>query len=120
MSGDRRHSVAWAVEILRRQGMPPDEIRAVLVAGEPTLVHRFLELHEERLVERVGEQRRTIASVERLLSETIGQRHLPRGERRGYEGASLSKKASVSASFSAIPQASVTFPSRTWKTFTNR
>ncbi len=32
--------------------------------------------------------------------------------------ASFSKNASVTASFSVIPQASVTFPSRMWKTFT--
>jgi hypothetical protein len=53
--------------ILRGQGMPAREIRAVLAAEDPTLVRRILELHRERLGEWVEEQRRLVGSIERSL-----------------------------------------------------
>jgi hypothetical protein len=54
--------------ILRDLGMPPEEIRAVLVADDPRLVHRHLELHRERLVEELEDRRRTLTALERELA----------------------------------------------------
>jgi hypothetical protein len=56
------------VATLRRQQMPPDEIRAVLAADDPIVVRRLLELHRERLGEWLEEQRRIVASLERALT----------------------------------------------------
>jgi DNA-binding transcriptional MerR regulator len=61
-----RVTAATARRILRRQGMPPREIRAVLAANDPLVVRRLLELHRERLGEWLEEQQRLIASIERL------------------------------------------------------
>ena len=60
-------SIAWAADGLRQHDMPPDEIRAVLSADDPELVHRYIELHLERLEERLADQRLTLARLERLL-----------------------------------------------------
>jgi hypothetical protein len=59
-----------AAEILRDQEMPPHEIRAVLSADDPETVRRLLELHVERLEERLTDQRRALAELERLLTES--------------------------------------------------
>lgn len=64
-----------ARRILRRQGMPSEEIRAVLTAEHPTTVRRFLELHRERMEERLAEERRSLLSLEEALI----------GPRRGKE-----------------------------------
>ena len=58
---------------LRRQGMPIEEIRVVLTADDPVVVHRYLELHRERLDERFAEQRRNLASLERSLAGMQGE-----------------------------------------------
>lgn len=70
----RHRSIAWAVGTLHDHEMPADEIRAVLAAEDPEVVRRYLELHQERLQERVAKQRRTLASVERALTEAIIER----------------------------------------------
>ncbi|HEX6579729.1 MAG TPA: hypothetical protein VF195_02520 [Actinomycetota bacterium] len=57
-----------ARRILRRQGMPRREIRAVLGATEPLVVRRLLELHRERLEEWHEEQQRSLTSIERSLA----------------------------------------------------
>src|SRR5687768_8379601 len=44
-------TAAAARRILRRQGMPSREIRAILEANDPLVVRRLLELHRERLEE---------------------------------------------------------------------
>jgi predicted solute-binding protein len=54
---------------LRDQGMSWDEIRIVSTTTDRELVRRHLELHVERLEERLGDQRRTVAAVERVLAE---------------------------------------------------
>jgi DNA-binding transcriptional MerR regulator len=54
--------------ILRRQGMPRQEIRAVLASEDPLAVRRLLELHDERLGEWLDEQRRLVANIERSLA----------------------------------------------------
>jgi DNA-binding transcriptional MerR regulator len=53
-----------AAAILRRQGMPPEEIRAVLERSDPLRARRLLELHRERLREWLDEQERLIATLE--------------------------------------------------------
>jgi hypothetical protein len=63
--------VARAVGTLLRQRMPREEIRAVLAADDPGVIRRFLKLHQERLEERVTEQRQALASIERVLVEAI-------------------------------------------------
>ena len=68
-SGSREvWSTMRAAALLRETGMPADEIRTLVTTADPELVRRHLELHLERLEERLGAQRRTLASVERLLS----------------------------------------------------
>jgi len=73
MSGPRR-SMAWAGETLRRLMMPEAEIRAALATDDPVTLRRYLELHEERLQERVREQQRVLGSLERSLTEDILER----------------------------------------------
>ena len=58
-----------ARRILRRQGMPPGEIRAIFAPGDPVIARRLLELHRERLAEWAEEQRRLLARVERSVVE---------------------------------------------------
>jgi hypothetical protein len=43
----------------------------VLSAEDPVIVHRYLELHRERLEERVVEQRRALESVEQALTQAV-------------------------------------------------
>jgi hypothetical protein len=59
--------VARAGDMLIEQGMPDEEVRAVLSARDPVVVRRHLELHRERLTERLAEQRAAVDRVERLL-----------------------------------------------------
>ena len=59
-----------ARRILRRQGMPSEEIRAVLGAEDPEVVRRYLELHRERMEERLAEELRAVASLERRTPAT--------------------------------------------------
>ncbi len=66
--------MAWAGETLRRLMMPEAEIRAALAADDPVILRRYLELHGERLQERVQEQQRVLGSLERSLTEAILER----------------------------------------------
>ena len=63
-----------ARRILRRQGMPRREIRAVLAAEDPVVVSRLLELHRERLEEWLEEQHRSVRSIEHRLYGTAVSR----------------------------------------------
>ena len=58
-----------AAEVLRRCQMPADEIRWVLTADEPAVVHMVLELHKERLEEELAERRRALGGLEAWLTE---------------------------------------------------
>ena len=60
-------SAAWAAGVLRGQSMPPDEIDALLEADDASQIRRRLELHAERLQERLAEQLRTLSRLERAL-----------------------------------------------------
>ena len=53
---------------LRDLGMPGPEIDEILRTDDPRLIHRYLELHRERLEERVAEQRAMLAGIEALLT----------------------------------------------------
>ena len=56
---------------LRGLDLPPDEVDAVVTADNPVVVHRYLELHRERLQERLAKQLRTLERLERLLAPVI-------------------------------------------------
>ena len=58
---------AWAAFVLQDQGMPPDEIHAVLATDDPDLVRTYLELHRERLEERLAAGLRTLRRIERSM-----------------------------------------------------
>ena len=60
-----------AARALLRQDMPLGEVRAVLEAADPAVVHRYLELHHERLEEQIAERRRVLDAVERMLVESL-------------------------------------------------
>jgi hypothetical protein len=64
----------WAASVLRSQDMPPNEIRTVLTTDDPELVHRYLELHGERLDQWLVDQWRTLAALERVLAESADAR----------------------------------------------
>ena len=47
--------------------MPAAELQAILRSDDPVIVRRYLELHRERLEERLAEQVRTLERLERQL-----------------------------------------------------
>lgn len=59
-----------AARALRSCAMPEGEIRSVLRAEDPEVVRRHVELHIERLEERLARQRRILRGVQRRLSPT--------------------------------------------------
>ena len=52
-------------------GMPSQEIAAVVAADRPILVHRYLELHGERLRERLADQLQILARLEQTLHRAL-------------------------------------------------
>ena len=64
-------AIAWAARALRHNDLPPEEIGAVLGAEKPELVRRYMELHRERLEERLADQLRALANLERFLVEAM-------------------------------------------------
>ena len=68
------HAIAWVARVLWDHGMPSDEVRAVLEADDPVLVHRHLELHRERLAEKLADQQQALVRLDRLLSDAILER----------------------------------------------
>lgn len=64
IENDPRASVE---DVLRRCQMPPEEIRWVLAADDPAVVHMLLELH----VERLGEEFATRCSALRELEASL-------------------------------------------------
>ena len=64
---------------LQEQGMPLKDVVAVLEARDPNVVHRYIELHAERLQERLAEQREALALIESLLVELMKGRIGHRG-----------------------------------------
>jgi hypothetical protein len=66
--------IASAADTLRDLKMPADAVGAVLGTDDPEIVHRRIELHRELLEERLDEQRRALALLERLLIDAISER----------------------------------------------
>lgn len=64
---------ASAIRVLIDQGMPWTEIGSILGSDGPELVRRTLELHRERLEERLAEQRAELDRIEPLLLEALGR-----------------------------------------------
>lgn len=62
-------AICSAARILRAQAMPAEEIREVIGVADPETVHRYLELHRERLEERLAEQCRLLIDLERSLTK---------------------------------------------------
>ena len=60
-------------ETLREQGMPAAELQTILRSDDPVIVRRYLELHRERLEERLAEQVRTLERLERQLDPAPAQ-----------------------------------------------
>jgi hypothetical protein len=52
-------------------GMPSHEIAAVAAADQPILVHRYLELHGERLTERLAAQLQILARIDQILHRAL-------------------------------------------------
>jgi hypothetical protein len=63
-----------AAQMLRAQAMPSEEIRTILTSADGRTVSRYLELHRERLEERLALERRALAALERALIEAIERR----------------------------------------------
>jgi hypothetical protein len=62
---------ASAIRALTDQGMPWSEIGSILGSDGPELVRHTLELHRERLEERLAEQRAELDRIEPLLLEAL-------------------------------------------------
>lgn len=60
---------ADAAEVLRRCQMPEDEIRWILTADDPAVVHMILELHREWLEEELAERRKALGELEAWLTD---------------------------------------------------
>jgi hypothetical protein len=86
--------------VLSEQGMPPEEIATMLDAEEPEVVHRFLDLHRERLEERLMGQRMIVELIEVLLTEATGRgRVLRKGAARATDRSDASTRPHERASF---------------------
>jgi hypothetical protein len=69
--------------MLRRCEMPAEEIRAVLGADDPAVVHMLLELHAERLREELATRLRALTEVEAsLVGSLVGTIGAPDGARQ--------------------------------------
>jgi hypothetical protein len=69
-TGSRRVAwaeVAWAETVLREQDMPADELRVVLTSSDRELIRHHLELHLERLDERLVSQKQDVEAIGRIL-----------------------------------------------------
>jgi hypothetical protein len=63
-----------AAHQLQRLGMPPTEIHTVLVTDDPDVVRRLMELHRERLQERLADEVARVGRIEASLSDAIPAR----------------------------------------------
>ena len=66
-----RDALTPVVRTLFDMGMPSHEIGAVVGADQPMLVHRYLELHGERLAERLANQLQILARIEQTLNRAM-------------------------------------------------
>lgn len=72
----RGGSNALVVATLRDLGMPWEEVDAILETDDPRLVRRFLQLHAERLEERLADQRTLLLGIEPILAPDPSNRRL--------------------------------------------
>ena len=70
----RWDQILWAAHELRDQQMPSAAIHTVIVTDEPEIIRRYMELHRERLQERLMDEQAIAGDIERLLIEAIGWR----------------------------------------------
>jgi hypothetical protein len=54
--------------------MPPEELHGLLSTDDPALVHRYLELHRERMEERLAASVETLRRIERSLTDVMPDR----------------------------------------------
>jgi hypothetical protein len=64
-------ALAGAPDALRWCQMPEDEIRWVLTAEDPAVVHMILELHRERLEEGLAKRRKVLGELEALVTDRV-------------------------------------------------
>jgi hypothetical protein len=62
---------AWAACVLQDQGMPRGEIHAVLATDDPELLRRYLELHRERLEERLAADLRALLRIKHSMATAM-------------------------------------------------
>lgn len=67
-------SVALAVRTLRDLGMPRAEIDRILATSDPRVIRRYVDLHIERLEERLADARTTLIGLEPVLEAAISKR----------------------------------------------
>jgi ATP/maltotriose-dependent transcriptional regulator MalT len=60
-----------AGEVLRRCEMPAEEIRWILAANDPAVVHMLLELHAERLREVLADRLDALNELEARLTSPV-------------------------------------------------
>ena len=66
-----------AEDVLRRCQMPPDEIRWILNADDPAVVHMIVELHIERLEEELTERRDALGELDACFRARAAQVYAP-------------------------------------------
>lgn len=72
--GEQWARVGWPAGVLRDQGMPRDEIHAIFAIDDPELVRRYLELHGERLQERLAADLRMLRRIESSMTTEMRDR----------------------------------------------
>ena len=63
--------ITWAERVLECQEMPSEEISSILATEHIEVVRRYLELHRERLQERLADRFRELDTVEAQLAARI-------------------------------------------------
>jgi hypothetical protein len=63
--------ITWAERVLGCQEMPSEEIGSILATDDVEVVRRYLELHRERLQERLADRFRELDTVEAQLAARI-------------------------------------------------
>jgi hypothetical protein len=93
-----RDVLASVVGTLLDLGMPSHEIVAVVAADQPILVHRYLELHGERLTERLADQLQILAAQEQTLHRAL----LDRSRQTTTAGPLCSREVKEAAAVAAL------------------
>jgi hypothetical protein len=93
-----RDALTSVVGTLLDLGMPSQEIAAVVAADQPILVHRYLELHGERLTERLADQLQILARLE----QTLHRAHLDRSHQTATAGSLCSRDVKEAAPVAAL------------------